>query len=169
MNVFDELESFGERLEMIFATPEQQLENAKTIFGYFQPLIGQNGALAAVVNAFCESSLTPTAVGDHGAAHGLWQLHQDRAKLILAGTSQAGGSVDFLSTPAPSLSDQCYGIWWELQHSEHHALAMIKAALNSHDATEAWCQYYERPASKTEPLRRAGLAAAWATKLGISI
>ena len=147
---------------MIFASPDEQLANAHAIFDYFKPLIGQNGALAAVVNAFCESSLTPKAIGDHDQAFGLWQLHPDRIALIVKG---CGIDIQKL----PPVADQCEAIWWELQNPEHHALSLIRSSVNSHDATQAWAQFYERPASKTEPIRRAGLAASWATKLGLTL
>ena len=138
-----------------------ELANAKIIYAYFEPLIGSNGAVAAVVNAFCESSLSPSAVGDHHEAYGLFQLHPDRIAPLKTAT---GIDIEAL----PDVVSQCKAIWHEMQTSEKHALSGIKAAATPADATQEWCQLYERPASKTEPARRASLAAGWMTKLGLT-
>lgn len=86
-----------------------------------------------------ESSFNPKAVGDHGHAFGLCQIHADRAALI-----KAGCGVDL--TTLPPLEDQIKGIWFELNHSEKHAWAMTKATATPYAAGYAFCQYYERPA-----------------------
>ena len=143
-----------------------EIGNAKIILDFFVPLINPYRSGAAVVNAFCESSLNPGAIGDKDHAFGLWQLHPDRAALILAGTTKLGAPVNLLELP--NIEDQCKAIWWELQHSELHAYHIIAQAGTGEDATHAWCQYYERPADPHEPARRATLYQHWATVLGIA-
>jgi hypothetical protein len=147
---------------MVFIPPSiaVQQANAKIIYDFFMPLIGSNGAVAAVVNAAAESAMDPAAIGDHDTAFGLWQLHPNRAGPI----AKAIG-IDL--TILPPVADQCRAIWQELQTSEKHALAMIKAAPDAQFATEAWCQYYERPGAPGQVQKRGAATDGWIAKLGL--
>jgi hypothetical protein len=111
-------------------------------------------ACGMVAQADAESSFNPKAIGDHHHAYGLYQLHMDRVLLI-----KNGCGVD-IST-LPDVDTQLKGIWWELQHSEKHALAMITAATNAYDAGAAACRYYERPGHPGEMDKRGRLAQTW--------
>ena len=121
-----------------------QLAVADVIFTYFRPLLGAYGAIAAVVNAEAESGLNPNAVGDGHTSFGLWQMHADRAG---AGKGTA--------------LQQCQAVWAQLQGSEQDALAGIKAAKSSADATRQWCLLFERPANANHVANARAAEAPW--------
>ena len=129
-----------------------QLAVAQQIFDYFSSSdkLGPVGAIAAVVNAFCESSFKPDIVGDHDRAFGLWQPHADKDIEALVLKHDA------------DVAAQCAFIWRDLQTTERGALAAIRASTTSADATYNFCLHYERPgAGATEAMRREGFAEQW--------
>ena len=75
-------------------------------------------ACGLLAQADAESSLNIAAVGDHGQAFGLNQWHGARAEAI-----RNGCGVDL--TGLPPLEDQLKAAWWELRHTEKHALDKI--------------------------------------------
>ena len=112
-------------------------------------------ACGMVAQADAESSFRPMVVGDHGEAHGLFQLHADRIALI-----KAGCGADMAHEPDPF--KQCLGVWWEMTKGhEKHALAAIRAATTAYDAGAAACRFYERPGAPGQPAKRGALAQAW--------
>jgi hypothetical protein len=117
-------------------------------------------ACAPVANASAESSLNPKALGDHGIAFGLFQLHTDRCELIRdGGQGYKGCGIDLMTFPP--IDKQLDAIWHELTHSEHHALAMIKAAKTAYDAGYAMSKYYERPGAVGQAERRGAGSQKW--------
>jgi Phage tail lysozyme len=130
-------------------------DNAEQIYQFWLSVgLTKPQACGMLAQADAESSLNPSAVGDKGKAFGLHQLHADRCELI-----QKGCDIDI--TKLPSLEDQLKGVWWELQHSEHHALAEIKTAITPYDAGAIACKYYERPAAATQQQYRGKKAQNW--------
>ena len=143
---------------MISYSPTQ-LATAQAIFDFFSPpdRLGPIGGVAAVVNAFCESSFRPLAIGDHDKAFGLWQEHADADVTALVLKKDA------------DVAAQCAFIWRDMQTTERHARDAILAAKTSADATYAWCARYERPAAAaTEAARRATLAEQWRVHFGVA-
>lgn len=130
-------------------------ENAKKIYEYWLSVdLSKPQACGMLAQADAESSLNPMAVGDHGHAFGLYQLHADRCALI-----QKGCGIDI--TKLPSIEEQLQGVWWELQHSERHALFEIRTAITPYDAGSIACKYYERPAAATQQQYRGKKAQNW--------
>jgi hypothetical protein len=132
--------------------------NAATIYKFwigsgFTPEVA-SGLLA---QADAESSLNPAAVGDHGAAFGIDQWHENRARAI-----KAGCGVDLRATPKPSLSDQLKAALWELKHTEAAALRHVVAAKTAYDAGFAAAKYWERPGAPGQPDKRGKTAEKWA-------
>ena len=129
---------------------------AATFFtGKGLPLFQACGLVAQIQG---ESTFNPKAVGDHDHSFGLFQLHADRAALI-----KAGCGIDMLALPA--FDDQLAAVWWELNHTEKHALAKIQATTSAYDAGYAACRFYERPASSADWVKRGQFAADWFTAL----
>lgn len=132
----------------------QQLQVAQEIFDFFSPAdkLGPQGAVAAVVNAFCESSYRVNVVGDEGKSFGLWQDQ-----------SNAGAKTE-------GVADQCAAVFKEMTSTQKPSGDRVKAAKTSPDATYAWCFYYERPgAGAKEALRRADLAEEWMKLLNVAV
>ena len=101
-------------------------------------------ALGLLAQADAESSLNPKAIGDNGKAFGLHQLHMDRVLVVRDGDKyHPGCGIDI--SKLPSIADQLQGVWWELQHSEKHALALLRLETNAYGSGAAGCAY-ERPA-----------------------
>ena len=143
---------------MITYSPTQ-LAVATEIFSFFSPTdkLGPMGAVAAVVNAACESSLKPDAIGDHDKAFGLFQVHADADIRAL------------VTSKDPDPAKQCAFLWHDFQTTEHHALGTILASKTSADATYNWTLHYERPAAgASEASRRAGLAEQWRQHFGVA-
>jgi hypothetical protein len=137
-----------------------QITVATQIFNYFSASdkLGQQGGIAAVINAFCESSLKSGAIGDHDAAFGLWQQHSD------ADTKQS------VLAKTGDVIAQCGFLWRDFQTTEHVALGIIKASKTSYDATYNWTLHYERPrAGVVEATRRACMATEWMQRFGVAI
>ena len=101
------------------------------------------GVLASIQG---ESSFNPKALGDHGHAFGLCQIHADRAKLIRDGDGAniPGCGIDLLALPP--VEDQIKAIWHELNHTERFALGKLRQTNTAYDAGFAFCKFYERPA-----------------------
>lgn len=108
-----------------------------------------------------ESSLDPTAIGDHDQAFGLDQWHVGRCEVI-----RKGCGVDLDKKVAgkvvlPSLEDQLKAALWELHHPEHYALAKILATKTAFDAGHDACRYWERPKSPLQWDKRGQTAQKW--------
>ena len=120
-----------------------------------------------IANADAESSLNWLAVGDGGKAYGLHQLHSDRTVGIYEGfKDHASGKIIWPGSwidvaKLPSLNAQLCAVKWELLHSEHHALAMLKTATDATEAGSLFCQYYERPGAPGQAEKRGARAAWW--------
>ena len=130
--------------------------NAAAIYRFwlaagFTPL--QAAGLLAQADA--ESSLNEKAVGDHDQAFGLDQWHTARVDAI-----RNGCGVDLKKLPP--LADQLKAAAWELQHTEKHALAKIKAARTAWEAGYHACRYWERPGSTAQYAKRGDRAEFWA-------
>jgi hypothetical protein len=64
-------------VESVRGLTDEQLHQVKIIEEIFDEVgLDDNIIAAAIVNAFAESRLDPTAVGDKGASVGLFQLHE---------------------------------------------------------------------------------------------
>jgi hypothetical protein len=119
-------------------------------------------AAAMLAQADAESSLDPNAIGDHHEASGLHQLHMDRIKLIRDGNGTwPGCGIDV--SKLPSIARQLEAVWWELQHSEMHALKMIREATTAYDAGFAASAFYERPGAPGQNVKRGHRAVFWAS------
>jgi hypothetical protein len=121
-------------------------------------------AAAMLAQADAESSLSPNAIGDNGSAWGLYQLHMDRIVLIRDGDAERklpGCGIDV--SKLPPLVKQLEAVWFELQHSESHALKMIQAAATSYDAGYAACKFYERAGAPGQNVKRGNRAVFWAS------
>ena len=130
--------------------------NAATVYKFwidngFTP--AQAAGLLAQADA--ESSLNPLAVGDHDEAFGIHQWHTARRAAILKGCG-----VDLSKLPA--LADQLKAALWELEHTEKHALSMIKMAKTAQAAGALGCQFWERPADPAQYAKRGTTAERWA-------
>jgi hypothetical protein len=125
-------------------------------------------AYGFLANACAESSLNPKARGDYDKAldiykaHGLHQLHNDRCLLIRdGGQGYKGCGIDILLYP--DIPTQLAAIWWELQHSERHALGLIKQTKTAYDAGWTICHYYERPGAPGQAEKRGKASLEWET------
>lgn len=133
----------------------KQIQTARQIYEFWIGVgLTASQACGMLAQADAESSFNFKAVGDHGEAFGLHQMHTDRIKLI-----NEGCGIDI--SKLPPVLDQLKGIWYELQHSEHGALKHIRATTNATDAGQVACKYYERPASAQEPLKRGVTSKGW--------
>lgn len=132
-----------------------QMTLATSILAPFaRPVVLQLQALGLTLQQACgvlasiqgESSFNPKALGDHGHAFGLCQVHEDRARLIRDGDGKGipGCGIDLLLMPP--VSDQIRAIWHELNYSERRALRELRATTTAYDAGVAFCKFYERPA-----------------------
>lgn len=110
-------------------------------------------ACGILAQASAESSLRPSVIGDHGEAHGLFQLHADRIAAI-----KAGCGIDIVSA---SVEDQCKAVLWELKNSEHKAYRALLAAKTAYDSGHDMCRFYERPASTAQYAVRGNAAEKW--------
>jgi hypothetical protein len=119
-------------------------------------------AAAMLAQADAESSLDPRAIGDHHEAFGLHQLHMDRIRLIRDGNGTWPGCRIDVSA-LPSIGRQLEAVWWELNHSEMHALKMIREAKTAYDAGFAACAFYERPGALGQNVKRGNRAMFWAS------
>jgi hypothetical protein len=118
-------------------------------------------ASAMLAQADAESTLDPSAISDNHEAFGLHQLHLDRIRLIRDGNGTwPGCGIDV--SKLPPVAKQLAAVWWELQHSEMHALKMIREATTVYDAGFAASAFYERPASATQHVKRGKRAMFWA-------
>lgn len=119
-----------------FATASTILDTLTKVYGF-----SYNAAIAALANAFAESSLRAIVPGDEAAAGGLFQIHGARRASILAGCSS-----DMWSGTAVQ---QCHGMAWEMTQPKNGYLGykQIMAAKTPEDAAEAFCRSYERPAN----------------------
>jgi hypothetical protein len=144
-------------------TQTQYYANAKAIHAFWlsekqTPIF----AAAMLAQADSESSLDPGAIGDHGKSFGLHQLRMVRIILIRDGDEQwPGCGIDV--SKLPPLVKQLEAVWWELQHSESHALKMIQAAKTSYDAGFAASAWYERPGALGQNVKRGNRAVFWAS------
>jgi hypothetical protein len=144
-------------------TQTQYYANAREIHAYWLS-VKQTPIFAAAMlaQADAESSLDPNAVGDHDHAFGLHQLHTNRIILICDGNEQwPGCGIDV--SKLPPLVNQLEAVWWELLHSESHALKMIQAAKTSYDAGFAASAWYERPGAPGQNVKRGNRAAFWSS------
>ena len=139
----------------------QYYANAKTIFDWWRMKgRSRNFALGMLAQADAESSLNPLAVGDHGGAFGLHQLHMDRVKLIRDGNKQwPGCHIDV--SKLPLIATQLAAVAWELDHSESLARRMIEAATTPYEAGSNACYYYERPGALGQAVKRGMIAQRW--------
>lgn len=118
-----------------FSTASTILDTLMNVYGF-----SYNAAIAALANAFAESSLRAIVPGDEAAAGGLWQLHAQRRNAILTGCG--------LDMWSGTVAQQCRGAAWELTQKSNGYLGwkQIQPAKTPEDAAEAWCRQYERPA-----------------------
>ena len=117
-------------------------------------------ACGMVANADAESSCDPTLVGDEGKAHGLHQWHDDRRILIRDGGEGYKGCGIDVATHLDLVS-QLRAAAWELAHSEHHALGLIKATTTAYDAGATICRAFERSGLSAQPDKRGKAAQTW--------
>jgi hypothetical protein len=102
-------------------------------------------AAGMVAQEKAESGFDPAAVGDQGAAHGLYQWHKERRDAILAGTG-----IDVWSTTTTP-QQQREAAWWELTHTHQRALEELKkAGDNPGVAGAAGSVYFEGPRDRNE-------------------
>ena len=142
-------------------TLAQHAANAKTVYAFWRGVELSHGvACGFVANADAESSIDPTLIGDNGKAFGLHQWHMDRVILIRdGGQGYKGCGIDV--SKQTDLADQLKAAWWELQHSEHHALGLIRGAASAHDAGATICRYWERSGLADQPSKRGARAETW--------
>lgn len=134
---------------------EAQFTAATTIYNFFKEKgLTSEQACGIVAQAQGESSFNQKAIGDKDHAFGDFQLHMDRISII-----KKGDGIDIHSLP--STLDQCAAVWYELNHSEHTALAKLKATTNAYDAGSVFCEHYERPASSADYVKRGNFANDW--------
>ncbi len=112
-------------------------------------------ACGLLAQADSESSLNPSAIGDHDKAFGLHQWHVERL-----GAIKRGCGIDLKTLPP--LADQLKAALWELEHTEHGALMRIKMAKTAYEAGYDACRYWERPGSTNQYQKRGDKAEAWA-------
>jgi hypothetical protein len=123
---------------------EQQEKSAKEGYDfYIKKGMTPAGAAAMIAQEKAESGFDAGAVGDGGAARGMYQHHRDRRDAILAGS----GFDVWANDPV----QQREGAWWELHHTEKKALAEIeKAGNNPGVAGAAGSVFFERPSARNE-------------------
>jgi Phage tail lysozyme len=96
-------------------------------------------AVGIVANLQAESGLNPNATGDHGAAHGIAQWHEDRWRRLQEFAWQQGLDPN-------SLGAQLAFIQNELTGSEKGAGTALSKAQTARQAAEAFSLGFERPA-----------------------
>ena len=128
--------------------------NAAVVFKFFTDRgLTLEQACGVLAQADAESTLRPAVVGDHGEAHGLFQLHEERTAAIKRGCG--------IDVAIANVAQQCAAVWWELQHSEHRAYRALLAAITADEAGQVMCRLYERPASALQPAKRGQCAEKW--------
>lgn len=118
-------------------------------------------AFGMLANAEAESSLDPTAKGDHDqhgepTAFGLHQLHGDRTAAIKA-------ALDIDIEAGATIEAQVEAAMWELTKFPYLGFTAIKAAATAEDAAIAIALQYERAGATNAASRRAAMAARWVT------
>ena len=142
-------------------TKEEYYANAIEIYDFFLSVrFSPAQAAGMVANVDAECSLDPTLEGDGNEAVGPFQMHADRIKLICNGNKQFPG-CGVLITPTTKLSASLNAVWWELRHSERHALHEILSCHSAYDAGWAVAMYYERVGAKGQHRKRAKGAEKW--------
>ena len=105
-------------------------------------------AAGLAANFTAESGLSPTAVGDHGAAYGIGQWHKDR---------QAQFAKLFgIPMQRSTLDQQLAFSRWELGNTEAGAQARAAKAKTAEEAGSIYSRYYERPADADQQARTRG-------------
>ena len=135
-----------------------QIATAKLIFSTISEAFGPLVGVAAVVNAFAESSFRVDAVGDHDKSFSLWQ--EQSWQVIYAKTG--------IDVRHAGVADQCKATIWVLQHLEQESLNEIVAAKTYEDATRAWCSSFERPGAKNQADIRVAEIPVFIQVLGLS-
>ena len=144
-------------------TPAQRDANALEIYRFWVASgFSHVQACGMVANADAESSCDPTLIGDLGKAHGLHQWHDDRRILIRDGGQGYKVCGIDLATQT-DLPSQLRAALWELTHSEHHALGLIKATTTAYDAGATICRAFERSGLSAQPDKRGKAAQTWDT------
>ncbi|MGO4171553.1 phage tail tip lysozyme [Bosea sp. TAF32] len=118
-------------------------------------------AVGMVANERAESRHNPSARGDGGRAHGLYQHHPDRRAAILAGSG-----IDMSTATA---AQQREGAYWEMtKGAERKAWAALKQAETAGEAAAIVSKLYERPLDRDgEAQKRAAMANGLANALRI--
>lgn len=96
-------------------------------------------AAGMVGNEQGESNFDPSARGDGGQAHGIFQWHPARRRQIMEGTG--------IDISTASHMDQLKAAVWELNHTYKSADEKIRVAGSPEAAAEAATRYYEMPAN----------------------
>lgn len=121
-------------------------------------------ALAMLGNEQGESGFNPKAVGDHGAARGIFQWHKKRRDEILAATG-----IDVWN-PSTSRKDQLEAAYWEMTQGNdvgaRKAWAALRKAKTVRQAVSGVVRYYERPLN---PGAAAQTRLGYATKFAAAI
>lgn len=135
---------------------------AKTAFEFFRGKgLSAEAASGILASMDAESSFNPSARGDGGKAHGLFQHHPDRRAAIMGATG-----ID-MSTATPE--KQLEGAWWEMNHGDagaQRALAMLRRpGISAREAGAAFVQHFERP-RKDERATRGSMAEGFNREFG---
>lgn len=124
--------------ELVNEQKKQALGNKQESFNFWKSL-GFTDAQAAgmVANEERESSFNPGAVGDMGAAHGIFQWHPDRVKAIKEGTG--------IDVTRASHIEQLRAAAWEMQRTG--VSDKLHGMLTPEDSAALISNIYERPAN----------------------
>jgi len=136
-----------------------QLEQARSdVEWYMNHGLSRERAIGMVANSSRESRLDERAVGDNGAAVGLFQWHPDRQALYQRTFGRPLASA--------SREEQLGYSLWELQNNERVAGDALMASTTPADAAVKISSLYERPKDPNEANIRAGIARQLDEQLG---
>ncbi len=156
----------------ISAWPDPSTKEGEAFFASAQRIFGRwkfHGvsnpfAFAMLTMAEAESSLIPTAAGDHlhgvPTAFGLYQWHAGRIAMI-AKPKPFGAGIDI--SKFPPVEDQVDAAWWELSTFPFYGKAQIEGATTA--AAAAWqaTVTFERAGALDAAVRRSKMAERWVT------
>ena len=116
---------------------ERKLNNARIIEQAVRAAgFDERVVKAAIANAWRESGLNEAAIGDGGAAIGLFQVHP------------WGGSKEYRANAANNVQlmlqkEALANTWFGRKFRE-----VVNSGGSAEDVADAWCRYLERPANK---------------------
>ncbi|MBC2659812.1 hypothetical protein H7A76_30630 [Pseudomonas sp. MSSRFD41] len=113
--------------------------------------VSREMAIGMIANGIAESNLDPKAIGDGGAARGIFQLHPDRQKNF-----EKWSGFNIRDDRADEFKQMEFAVYELTQGAEQRAGKLMRAAQNSRAAAEIGSQYWLRPRDTEREARNRG-------------